>query len=390
MNKAIYIYAAAALTLASCSSDEVIRQAERADTISFRGVVGLNTRAVNMTQEKLEKEGMYVTTFTTDGERLYGETPYALTGGAWVSNPPQKWGGNSQLSFFLTSPKLSEWATDFELTADNKAQELLITISEDISTQKDYVVAYLPNANKDEFNKPTEAHLKHVLSSVVIKAKNTNDAFVYQVKGIRFNGVNRKASVNFLTESARHCAIDTKSYELTYSTAVTLNGESQSLMGSAQNAILAPQPEEGTLAQRWDGSAPAFSTQSYISVLVNITSKYGAQVYPAGGGFGWVAIGLPYEWESGKKYVYTLDFSDGAGRVDPNPGNDVNPDGIDPTKPKDPALGKPILGKRVKFGIAVSPWGDGGSTDVTLGDNQIKFTVGVDAWADQEIDTEIN
>ena len=383
MNKAIYIYAAAALTLASCSSDEVIRQAERADTISFRGVVGLNTRAVNMTQDKLENEGMYVTTFTTDGERLYGETQYTLTGGAWVSNPPQKWGGNSQLSFFLTSPKLSEWATDFELTADNKAQELLITIGEDIPTQKDYVVAYLPNANKDEFNKPTEAHLKHVLSSVVIKAKNTNDAFVYQVKGIRLNGVNRRASVNFLTESARHCAIDTKSYELTYSTAVTLNGESQSLMGSAQNAILAPQPEEGTLAQRWDGSAPAVSTQSYISVLVNITSKYGAQVYPAGGGFGWVAIGLPYEWESGKKYVYTLDFSDGAGRVDPNPGDAVHP-GVG-----DPALGKPILGKRVKFGIAVSPWGDGGSTDVTLGDNQIKFTVGVDAWSDQEIDAEI-
>ena len=383
MNKAIYIYAAAALTLASCSSDEVIRQAERADTISFRGVVGLNTRAVNMTQDKLENEGMYVTTFTPDGERLYGETQYTLTGGAWVSNPPQKWGGNSQLSFFLTSPKLSEWATDFELTADNKAQELLITIGEDIPTQKDYVVAYLPNANKDEFNKPTEAHLKHLLSSIEIKAKNTNDAFVYQVKGIRLNGVNRRASVNFLTESASYSAIDTRTYELTYSTAVTLNGESQSLMGSAQNAILAPQPEEGTLAQRWDGSAPALSTQSYISVLVNITSKYGAQVYPAGGGFGWVAIGVPYEWESGKKYVYTLDFSDGAGRVDPNPGDAVHP-GVG-----DPALGKPILGKRVKFGIAVSPWGDGGSTDVTLGDNQIKFTVGVDAWSDREIDAEI-
>ena len=383
MNKAIYIYAAAALTLASCSSDEVIRQAERADTISFRGVVGLNTRAVNMTQDKLENEGMYVTTFTPDGERLYGETQYTLTGGAWVSNPPQKWGGNSQLSFFLTSPKLSEWATDFELTADNKAQELLITIGEDIPTQKDYVVAYLPNANKDEFNKPSEAHLKHLLSSIEIKAKNTNDAFRYEVKGIRLNGVNRKAFVNFLTESASYSAIDTRTYELTYSTAVTLNGESQSLMGSAQNAILAPQPEEGTLAQRWDGSAPALSTQSYISVLVNITSKYGAQVYPAGGGFGWVAIGVPYEWESGKKYVYTLDFSDGAGRVDPNPGDAVHP-GVG-----DPALGKPILGKRVKFGIAVSPWGDGGSTDVTLGDNQIKFTVGVDAWSDREIDAEI-
>lgn len=385
MNKAIYIYAAAALALASCSSDEVIRQAERADTISFRGVVGLNTRAVNMTQDKLENEGMYVTTFTPGGERLYGETPYALTDGAWVSNPPQKWSGFSELSFFLTSPKLSEWATDFELTADNKAQELLITIGDDISTQKDYVVAYLPNAKKDEFNKPTEAQLKHLLSSVVIKAKNTNDAFVYQVKGIRLNGVNRKAFVNFLTESAApNDAIHTKSYELTYGTAITLNGGDQSLMGSDENAILAPQPAEGPLAQRWSAEAPADAKSTYISVLVNITSKYGAQVYPAGGGFGWVAIGVPYVWKSGKKYVYTLDFSDGAGRVDPEPGDAVHP-GVD-----DPALGRPILGKRVKFGIAVSPWGDGGSSDVTLGDNQIKFTVGVDAWVDDEKDAEIN
>lgn len=385
MNKAIYIYAAAALTLASCSSDEVIRQAERADTISFRSVVGLNTRAVNMTQDKLENDGMYVTTFTPGGDRLYEETPYALTDGVWVSNPPQKWSGFSELSFFLTSPKLSEWATDFELTADNKAQEHPITIGADISTQKDYVVAYLPNANKDEFNKPTEAQLKHVLSSVVIKAKNTNDAFVYRVKGIRLNGVNEIAKVNFSTESAApNDAIHTKSYELTYGTAITLNGGDQSLMGSDENAILAPQPAVGTLAQRWGGEVPADAKSTYISVLVNITSKYGAQVYPAGGGFGWVAIGVPYVWESGKKYVYTLDFSDGAGRVDPNPGDAVHP-GVG-----DPALGRPVLGTRVKFGIAVSPWGDGGSTDVTLEDNQIKFTVGVDAWGNEEIDAEIN
>lgn len=386
MNKAIYIYAAAALTLASCSSDEVIRQAERADTISFRGVVGLNTRAVNMTQDKLENEGMYVTTFTEDGSLLYGETHYTLQESVWKATPPQSWGAHSQLSFFLTHPKPSDWATGFQLTAENKEQELEITIDEEIATQQDYVVCYLKDEQKNATNDtPNQAILKHVLSSVVIKAKNTNDAFVYQVKGIRLNGVNNKAKMNFSTQSAApNDAITTRSYELTYDQAIPLNGGDQLLMGRAQNAILAPQPTDATLAAAWGGEASADAKSTYISVLVNITSKYGAQVYPAGGGFGWVAIGVPYEWESGKKYVYTLDFSDGAGRVDPNPGDAVHP-GVG-----DPALGKPILGKRVKFGIAVSPWGDGGSTDVTLGDNQIKFTVGVDAWGDVEKDAEIN
>lgn len=386
MNKAIYIYAAAALTLASCSSDEVIHQAERADTISFRGVVGLNTRAVDMTQEKLENEGMYVTTFAEDGSLVYAETLYTLQESVWKATPPQSWGAHSKLSFFLTHPKPSDWATGFQLTADNKTQAHEITIDEEIATQKDYVVCYLEDKQKNATNGTlNQATLKHVLSSVEIWAKNTNDAFRYEVKGIRLNGVNEKAKVNFSTESAApNEATTTRSYELTYDQAIPLGGRDQSLMGAAKHAILAPQPTDATWAAGWGGETPADAKSTYISVLVNITSKYGAQVYPAGGGFGWVAIAVPYAWKSGEKYVYTLDFSDGAGRVDPKPGDAVHPGA------GDPALGQPILGKRVKFGIAVAQWNDGGNTDVTLDDNKIKFTVGVDAWGDEEKDAEIN
>ena len=385
MNKAIYICAAAMLVLASCSNDEIVERAKE-NVISFRSMVGMNTRAANMTQSELEAKGMYVTTFDENGDLLYPETHYELDRSVWMANPAQSWGVHDKLNFFLVSPKLDEWQTGFELTKDNKEADLLITVDEEIANQKDYVVANMTASKTDG---SVSVGLKHVLSSVEIWAKNTNGAFRYKVKGIRLCGADRKASVNFAKASAVFSAIDTRNYELTYDTPVALGGDAQSIMGDAGNAILPPQPTEGTLGTRWGLETPAASTSTYISVLINVTSKYGASVYPAGSTadnetYGWVAIPVPYEWESGKKYVYTLDFSDGAGRVDPNdPGNAVDAGGIDPAK------AKPILGTRIKFGIAVSPWIDGGDQDATLTDG-IKFSVGVDSWLDDEKEAELN
>ena len=45
MNKSIYICAAAAIMLASCSNDEVVEQAQE-NAISFRSMMGANTRGV--------------------------------------------------------------------------------------------------------------------------------------------------------------------------------------------------------------------------------------------------------------------------------------------------------------------------------------------------------
>ena len=50
MNKKIYLCAVAALALASCSNDETVEVAKQS-AISFRSVVGLNTRAVETTTE---------------------------------------------------------------------------------------------------------------------------------------------------------------------------------------------------------------------------------------------------------------------------------------------------------------------------------------------------
>ena len=56
--------------------------------------------------------------------------------------------------------------------------------------------------------------------------------------------------------------------------------------------------------------------------------------------FGWASVPVGVDWERGKKYIYTLDFSDGVGIQDPE---DARP-------------GTPIVGDGIKFSVSVTPW----------------------------------
>ncbi|MDE6018822.1 MAG: fimbrillin family protein [Muribaculaceae bacterium] len=56
--------------------------------------------------------------------------------------------------------------------------------------------------------------------------------------------------------------------------------------------------------------------------------------------FGWAAVPVGVNWERGKKYVYTLDFSDGVGIQDP----------------EDNRPGAAIIGDGIKFSVSVVDW----------------------------------
>ena len=58
--------------------------------------------------------------------------------------------------------------------------------------------------------------------------------------------------------------------------------------------------------------------------------------------FGWAAVPVGVDWERGKKYVYTLDFTDGVGIQDP----------------EDPKPGTAIIGDGIKFSVSVEGWNE--------------------------------
>lgn len=347
MNKAIYLCAAAALALASCSNDETVEMA-KGDGISFRTVAGLNTRGAETATADLTTNGVYVTSFKEDGSIMYPETHYTVNAGVWSAG--QFWLDQNKLNFYLTYPELTKWQADFELTADNK-QITGFKVADEIKDQVDYVAAYV-ESNKT--NTAINAELQHVLSQIEIQAKSSNTAYTYEISGVRIGKIFSTANYTFPTSTAdadKFGAFADWSNQYTYSydiaNPVTLktDGSISSLkVDDLGNAMLIPQS-----LTAWDGAADGANAgnNQYISIKVKITKVGETTPYYNG----WASVGVAGTWEAGNKYIYTLDLTNGAGRVDPEgPG----PDQV--TEPDQP--GDNILGDEIKFDVKVVEWND--------------------------------
>lgn len=358
MNKVFYLGAAAALALASCSNDEVVGVAN-GDAINFSTAVGLNSRGTQVTTGTLETANkLYVTTFTTAGEALYKETEYTKVGNEWTAG--QFWGNNSQLNFFLTYPKLSEWKADAELTQASKTVTGF-TVADQVADQKDFVATNVTGSKGNVIS----AELKHVLSQIELQAKSSNANYVFKVKGYRLHNVANTGDIN-LESNVWSNVTGSKNYEVTFDAPQTLGADAKPIMGTvAGNPMLLPQT-----VTKWNGTDKSTDTTtpvtgSYISIYINITTNAGAAIYPAESTtgnetYGWVSVPVDFTWTAGNKYIYTLDFSKGAGKVDPvNPGPDVKPGDKDPEKTD------PVLGEEIKFNVTVKAW-DEVASDVEM------------------------
>jgi hypothetical protein len=215
--------------------------------------------------------------------------------------------------------------------------------------------------------------LKHILSQIEVRAKNTNAAYVYSIKGVRIVAVKGTGTYTSTEMTPWTPKNDSKvKYEVVYDDAKELTAEGMSVMKTeGDNAMLIPQSVTGwipgaDIANDFD----SYTGGAYISLLLNVKSaSTGMYIYPAGSTetaktYGWAAVSTGNTvWNSGKKYIYTLDLSNGCGSVDPvYPGTGVTPDGT-----KDPEKGDKIFGDPIKFDVTVAGWaGDPGQTSFPL------------------------
>ena len=363
----IYLCAAAALTLASCSNDETVEMAQQKG-ISFRAVTGLNTRASEVTTANLSE--IQVTAFWDANNNKYdgftnGEVLYKKDrNGDFNSAIPVYWPGkdqeNEELSFTAFS---NNWTGNKTITDKNTISVGSVEINTDVDQQADMV--YVTGATGTKVANETAGVplvLGHALSQIQISAKSDNTVYTYQVKGIRISNVDGEADFNVVNGTWSNNATNDQIYTVEYTIPVTLNGTAQSIMEQKQdngvnysdNAMLIPQG--ATTAWDVENDKQNANKGTYISVLLRITKTAdNSNVFPAEGDdtYGWAAVPASFTWVKGNKYVYTLDFTNGAGRVDPvTPGPDVKPqpDG------KDPKPGDKILGDPIKFTVTVTPW----------------------------------
>ncbi len=343
MKKQFMFMAMAAMLIASCSSDDVV-STNTGRAIDFRTSVG--TRGAETTTENITE--FWVTAIDGNNANYFSKQKFTKEGSFFTSSPLYYWPAG-KLDFVAYSPSETDLGATVTLNSSTKTLADF-SPAEQIANQKDFVTATASGTRAANETNGVELTFAHQLSQIEIKAKNSNTGYVYKVVGVRIGKPVSKGTFTFGANTWALTTTEKSNYAVEYATdEKTLTADAATMMGDGGNAMLLPQQ-----LTAWASETDKTNTNNgaYIALKIQITTKDGARVYPAKGDYDWAAVAIGTKWKAGKKYVYTLDFSNGAGKVDPEkPTPTPDPDKPDPFNPGDDILGKPI-----KFTVEVTEW----------------------------------
>lgn len=296
MKKNLFFFAAAAIALASCSNDDVV-EVNNGTGIGFRASVG--SRASEMTIAGL---GDFKVTAVYNSAIYFQDVTFTgSSDGTYTSYPEYYWPADGTVSFYAYSP------SSLTMTLNGAKDALTLTDfapAAKMSQQIDFITATATGSKASNETSDVELEFKHNLAQIEVQAVNTNTAYTFKVRGVRIGNV---ASTGTFNGSSWTTGTEKTNYGQVYNDAVTLDHQATSIMSNSfGNAMLIPQ--EFTA---WDKESN--TSGAYIAILVNITTST-TQIYPnTEGEYAWVALPISGTWYAGYKYVYTLDFSEGAG-----------------------------------------------------------------------------
>ncbi len=363
MKKHLFLFAAAALALASCSSDETIESAATSPSneISFRALTSNVTRAADVNATSLQTSGftVFANVYNT-ATNYFPETSFTWNSGTSTYNSEYKyyWPSDGALDFFAyANSKPDGHASQVSHTALTKA--FTVTPDADAQYQTDLVVAFTTNKSKTGTYDPADVYnassgsktskygtdgvplnFRHTGCKVAIKLYNGNkdnldisvrDASICNVKnsGV-FTFADATTDVNnsdgtgtILTVSSWADVVSpatiTTSYTQTDASTSKYNVAGVSAAQVGQDWILIPQ--SFTYATAYSGSNvdDAFNGPC-IKVNLKI-QNHANNAYIVGAASGtndgyvtamWPLKSTPDAWAIGKKYTYTVDLAGGG------------------------------------------------------------------------------
>lgn len=366
--------AATAIALSSCSSEETKDIAKSSSSITFRSTVGLNSRGAEVTTDNLKN--IWVSAWK-DADVAFESEKFVKKDGTQEfhcdKDEPYYWEKDKQYTFMAFATGKDDMGG---LTPTiNKTSIVLndYTPDKDPSKHMDLLAAQATGDITQNGTTGVPLTFEHILSQIQVKVKSENQDVKYVIRGVRISNVKGTGNYTYTPASPdqKHAwTVNTAAqYVSDQGIDIRLDGTDgafKELLAGNLSAMLLPQS-----VAAWDGTVPAGPDAtfdkvngSYISLLIHIQkkSKNGqwVQVYPKEAAddtqCGWTAVAIPaVKWENGKKYIYNLDLTFGAGVVDPV---QPNPDGSTVVKPgdKDPDLGGEILGKPIYFKVDVKTW----------------------------------
>lgn len=348
MKKFLFWSGVAILAITSCAKDQTT-EVNNGHAIGFRA--GAGTKATELYTYQLSS--FYCTAVDASNANYFTNVGFARSGEYFASSPAYYWPADgSTLKFWAYYP--SNEATGTEVSI-NASEQLLkgFKPKQLFEDQVDFIAAKAEGSKADEAG--VEMNFYHELAQLSFHAQNQNSEYVYKVYGLRIANALTNGTYNF---EDRQWTFDLSNVEKdSYSTLldepvtlVSYNKELTVKSVQTQNgydnvyntAMIIPQ----TLTA-WDPAAdPTCQAKgAYISLAIQVTSVNGDRIFPATevGEYDWVAAPVSTELKAGYEHRYYIDFTKGAGLVDPEIGGSGSGS---------------ALGENIKFVVSVNPWSE--------------------------------
>ncbi len=429
MKKLMFIAGIAAMTLASCSQEEVLSinpNTNGEKVISFRARTPNASRSVEFSTENLNDFMVYGWLGWPDeafeaGEDLTaffnGGTPVKFTrgeDGVFTSATPYYYPGdhNSVLYFTAFAPStLTPTATPYG------GFKIDYTVKDDIAEQEDIICAEgIYESSAAETDGDMEFDFKHALTKVYVsELRNSNAEFKIEVVGVKFGNIDMSGEMYYCGEKTldrdsdsqnevfnedgfiadgdgrilwKPAGEQTGEVEYIFDTPIVLDSTNTSAQvmsgddaGKTTNKEAFMMIPQQLKAEVEDGTIKSFNNEdSYIAFLIRITSVTNNRViYPFADGvtnisqevdgvtYAWAAFPVASLWVPGLYVDYLVDFSKGAGYVAPGA--------------EEYEL-RPIIGGEVKFTANVFDWNAGANTTI---EHDKEITVDVTDIDDSEL-----
>ena len=356
------------MLLVSCSKEEVIDVNHDGDEITFDVVTNSATRAADVYCNSNMPKEFYVSAIS-DGMSYIDEDHIANENGSWVNKSGVRYWPATPVDFYAyyNDNGSYQWSV-----AEGKAVAKFVnfTVNGSVAAQQDLIYAVKTNQSKpgeDAANTPVALNFRHALSQIVFQAKNTNANLYVEISGVDVVNVGDTNTFTFPSVNTDNNIVDhegattdypagadgwgtwaeltsgTASYAVAFdavavkgdNTVVALTTTDDSEKPGEYNAntmLLLPQTTTA-----WDAESKLGETSgSYFLVNCIIKNvKDGSGVAGDEDVYLWgaanapkkLAIPVTFNWEQGKKYIYTLVFGEGNGGYEPDP-EDPTPDPV--------------------------------------------------------------
>lgn len=360
------------MAMASCSQDETIGINHDGDEITFNVVTNNATRAADVYCNQNLPGGFYVSAIS-DGKTYIDGDHVTGSNGNWTNTSGTRYWPETAVDFYAhvnggDAYKWNNGSPKFEG----------FTVNNTVGSQVDLLYAVKTNQSKADGK--VNLNFRHALSQIVFQAKNTNANLYVEIAGVSVANVGGTNTFTFPSANTETNILDHDenadgvyedgefgsgiSYDASWGTwAALTQGTEQydadfpKIAVEGNNTLVALTTANITgkeynrnamllLPQKttaWDPEAnpvpdAAGNTGSYLLVDCAIFNVAGTD-YAEGDdvclwgepqGSGWatkeLAIPVAFDWEQGKKYVYTLVFGEGNGGYDPDPEPDPDPE----------------------------------------------------------------